>query len=593
MKSSKLNFIQLLRGNFKIRDKIIIICTTFFLAITMIFYFMSYQKSIGILDDQVDENAASALEQLNLHITYIFTEMDKVSNIISNQHVVNQLLYASLLETSKVKQIENYFTLRPILSDIANSYNNYNIGIYLPEKVMFSQERNMIHPIEDIDNAQLLADIETQYGLALWSSNQRLNQHFDQEVTSEYKLLKHYYTNNVIGIIEVYTPNSFIKNIMNNVGNASDRITYLIDKEGSVVVTNASNDMVAELDAELLERVMDGSSIGSLKAGEGIDRMQVVYRKLEINDWILITTIPENLLYISSKRVRNSTIIAITVVLFIMILLIYLILNNSTKRINRLARVMSRIENNGLTSIVPNKVNDELGALEKQFNEMRSRINNLISEIYQAERMKKEAQFLALQAQINPHFLYNTLDTINWMAINQDAYEVSSIITALSKFFRLTLNAGNEIITLREEIEIVKQYLFIQKIRYDDDLDVQYDIDEHVLDYSAVKLTLQPIIENALKHGIQPSDRAGKIEFKAMLRNDGFIEMRVLDNGVGLRKETLGLVDVSLDKSGYGLKNVLERLILHFGPESSIEIKDGEELGVEVIIVWPTYRPLG
>lgn len=579
-------------SNFKIRDKIIMICTIFFIAITMIFYFMSYQQSIEILDEQVDENAASALEQLNLHITYIFTEMDKVSNIISNQHVVNQLLYASLQETDNVKQIENFFTLRPILGDIISNFNNYNINIYLPKKVLFSQERDMLHPLEEIDNTPLFTAIENQGGNALWSSNQRLSQRFDQDVTSQYKLLKHYYTNTVIGIIEVYTPNRFIMNIMGNVGNASGSITYLIDQEGTVVATNATDGKVAKLDAELLEQVMNGDLKGSLKAGEGSKSKQVVYRKLEINKWTLLTTIPEDLLYISSKQVRDSSILAITTALLIMILLIYLILKNSTKRINRLIRVMSRIENDGLTTVVPNKNNDELGELEIRFNEMRSKINNLITETYQAENMKKEAQFVALQAQINPHFLYNTLDTINWMAINQDAYDVSSIITALSKFFRLTLNEGNEIITVKEEIEIVQQYLFIQKIRYDDDLDVQYDIDEHVLDCSAVKLTLQPLIENAFKHGIQLSERAGKIGIKAVMRDDGFVEMRVTDNGIGLKKQGLGLTNVSPDKSGFGLKNVLERLILHFGPESSIEIKEGAEVGVEVIIAYPAYYPL-
>jgi two-component system sensor histidine kinase YesM len=587
MKLNHRSFTQSPKGIIKIRDKIILLCVTFFVTFTIIFYFMSYQKSIDILDEQVDENAASALEQLNLHITYIFNEMDKVSNIISNQHAVNELLYSSLHEPNKVKQIENYFTLKPVLSNIITSYNNYYVSIYLPENVLFSQEQIMINAIEAIDNMELYETITKENGKAVWRSNLRLSKRFDQDVTSQYKLLKHYYTDNVIGIIEVYTPNRIIENILSNVGNASGSITYLIDKEGSVITASASNGMTAKPDAELFGKVMSGSAKGSFKAGEGNQSKQVVYRKLEINGWILITTIPEDLLYTSSKKVRNFSIMTITAVLFIVILLIYLILKNSTKRIDRLIRVMSYIENDGLTTVVPNKVNDELGELEKRFNEMRSRINNLIAEIYRAENTKKEAQFKALQAQINPHFLYNTLDTINWMAINQDAYDVSSIITALSKFFRLTLNAGNEIITVREEIEIVKQYLYIQKIRYDDELEVQYYIDENVLDYNTVKLSLQPLIENALKHGIQHSDRPGKIELRARLRDDSFIEMRVLDNGSGLKKETQALADVSLDKSGYGLKNVLERLVLHFGTECVIEIKDGIEIGVEVVIIWP------
>ncbi|NHN33716.1 sensor histidine kinase [Paenibacillus agricola] len=587
MKFNHRSFTQTPKGIIKIRDKIILLCVTFFVAFTIIFYFMSYQKSIDILDEQVDVNASSALEQLNLHITYIFNEMDKLSNIISNQHAVNELLYSSLHEPNKVKQIENYFALKPVLSDIITSYNNYYVSIYLPENVLFSQEQIMINAIEAIDTMELYETITKENGKAVWRANLRLSKRFDQYVTSQYKLLKHYYTDNVIGIIEIYTPNRFIEDIMSNVGNASGSITYLIDKEGSVITASASNGRDAKPDAELFGKVMSGSAKGSFKAGEGNQSKQVVYRKLEINGWILITTIPEDLLYTSSKKVRNFSIMTITAVLFIVILLIYLILKNSTKRIDRLIRVMSYIENDGLTTVVPNKVNDELGELEKRFNEMRSRINNLIAEIYRAENTKKEAQFIALQAQINPHFLYNTLDTINWMAINQDAYDVSSIITALSKFFRLTLNAGNEIISVREEIEIVKQYLYIQKIRYDDELEVQYFIDENVLNYNAVKLSLQPLIENALKHGIQHSDRPGKIELRARLRDDGFIEMRVLDNGSGLKKEAQALADVSLDKSGYGLKNVLERLILHFGTECVIEIKDGIEIGVEVIIIWP------
>ncbi|WP_165452558.1 cache domain-containing sensor histidine kinase [Paenibacillus thalictri] len=548
---------------------------------------MSYQRSIEILDAQVDENAASALEQLNLHITYIFNEMDKVSNIISNQHAMNELLYSSLHEADKLKQIENYFALKPFLNDIITSYSNYYLSIYLPEEVLFSQEQIMIYPFKIVDNQELQAAIEKQDGKALWRSSQRLSKKLDQDVTSQYKLLKHYYTNNVIGIIEVYTQNKFIEQIMSNVGSASGSITYLIDQEGAIIAANTRTGMASRPDAELLHKVMQGGPKGTFKTEEGSQSKQVVYRKVEINDWTLITTIPESILYSSSKKLRDSSFITIAAVLLIVILLIYLILKNSTKRINRLIRVMSYIENDGLTTVVPSRVNDELGELEKRFNEMRSRINSLIAEIYRAEHMKKEAQFEALQAQINPHFLYNTLDTINWMAINQDAYEVSSIITALSKFFRLTLSEGKEIITVREEIEIVKQYMYIQKIRYDDALQVNYCIDEQVLDYDAVKLSLQPLIENAFKHGIQHSDRAGVIELKAILTDDGFIEMRVLDNGPGLLKKTRDLEDISLGRSGYGLHNVLERLELHFGPACSIEIKDGIETGAEVTIIWP------
>ena len=264
--------------------------------------------------------------------------------------------------------------------------------------------------------------------------------------------------------------------------------------------------------------------------------------------------------------------------------------------IKKLHDVTSTITEQDLQALVTSDNVDEITELGMSFNIMIGRIRELLdSKIKEQENLQK-AEFRTLQAQINPHFLYNTLDTIIWLAESKKTDQVIDIVRALSKFFRITLSKGKDWITIREEIERTQSYLTIQKMRYRDILDYRIEVDETILDGTILKLTLQPLVENALYHGIKNKRSGGTIIVRAARVNGDEVLLEVEDDGVGLTSYKLGQIqarlnddtgEVNLQETGFGLENVSKRIRLYYGKEYGLAIKSEYQCGTRVSLVIP------
>ena len=244
---------------------------------------------------------------------------------------------------------------------------------------------------------------------------------------------------------------------------------------------------------------------------------------------------------------------------------------------------------------------DEITELGMSFNIMIGKIRELLdSKIKEQENLKK-AEFRTLQAQINPHFLYNTLDTIIWMAESKKTDQVIEIVRALSKFFRITLSKGKDWITIREEIERTESYLTIQKMRYRDILDYRLEVDETVLDGTILKLTLQPLVENALYHGIKSKRGGGTIIVRVRRLGQERVMLEVEDDGVGFTPYKLGQVqakmnddsgEISIRDIGFGLENVNKRIKLYYGKNYGLTLKSEYQQGTQVKLTIPLKEDL-
>lgn len=258
-----------------------------------------------------------------------------------------------------------------------------------------------------------------------------------------------------------------------------------------------------------------------------------------------------------------------------------------TTRIGKLQKAVARVEKEDFSYALNTTSQDEIGELITSFSKMERKLNYLINEVYKSRIKEKEYEMKALQAQINPHFLYNTLSLINWKAIEAGKRDISKITLALSAFYRTSLNKGNNITHISGEIENMRSYLSIQLMLHDDGFDVTEDIDDSVLEYTCPNLILQPLIENAIDHGIDvmPEDRRGVISVicKDM---DTYIQFVIKDNGIGMTKEQTVKI-LTKDSKGYGVRNVNERLKLCYGEEYPMIIKSKENAGTEVIITIP------
>jgi two-component system sensor histidine kinase YesM len=264
--------------------------------------------------------------------------------------------------------------------------------------------------------------------------------------------------------------------------------------------------------------------------------------------------------------------------------------------IKKLHDVTTTITGADLEVLVTNNNVDEITELGISFNIMIGKIRELLnSKIKERDNLKK-AELKVLQAQINPHFLYNTLDTIVWMAEANKSDQVIEMACALSSFFRIALSKGQDWITLRQEIEHVRSYLAIQKMRYQDILDYQIEVEESLLDSTILKLTLQPLVENALYHGIKTKKNGGKIIVRIKCLDEDQLLLDVEDNGVGFTPYKLSKIqtmliedseEIFVKESGFGLGNVNKRIKLYYGKEYGLSIKSQYRGGTQVTVAIP------
>jgi len=214
------------------------------------------------------------------------------------------------------------------------------------------------------------------------------------------------------------------------------------------------------------------------------------------------------------------------------------------------------------------------------------KIDTLIKEVYDSKLKQKEAEMMALQAQINPHFLYNVLSSINWRAIMIQADDISKTTQLLATFYRTALNKGRNIISVKEELENTISYIKIQSILHNESFEVHYDIEEEIYNYETIKLILQPIAENGIEHGLDVSQKDKKILKMTAKLQDSNICFQIEDNGIGISKDKSIEILQNLSK-GYGMKNVNERIKMYYGDEYGIEIESTLGEGTKVSILVP------
>lgn len=263
--------------------------------------------------------------------------------------------------------------------------------------------------------------------------------------------------------------------------------------------------------------------------------------------------------------------------------------------IKKLHDVTTTITKNDLQALMTSDNVDEITELGMSFNIMIGKIKELLDSKIQEQENLKKAELRALQAQINPHFLYNTLDTIIWMAESKKTDQVVKIVSALSKFFRISLSKGMDWITIGEEVERIRSYLIIQKMRYRDILDFNIEVDKEVTEHTILKLILQPLVENALYHGIKNKRKGGTINVRARMKGENEILLEVEDDGIGFTPEKLAQLRSELEddsgsiklESGFGLDNVNKRIKLYYGKPYGLSVQSQYASGTCVTLVIP------
>ena len=352
---------------------------------------------------------------------------------------------------------------------------------------------------------------------------------------------------------------------------------FVIQKDGTLIY-HPDSEAFESVDKQMSVQEISNSPMDSMVS----DDFFVHKSPIENSDWILVGVSSFSRFKEDSVKLLGIVSVVGVLSLLICMLGIFTLIRYQLLPVKKLGQVMRRVEEGDTTIRAEEKGAQEFQALAGTFNQMLERIETLMKEEKEQEALTRIYELKALTSQINPHFLYNTLDTIIWMAEFQDHQKVVDITKALSNYFRLSLNAGEEIVTLRQEIEHVRQYLFIQKERYGDKLEYEIDEPDDIPDIKLPKIVLQPLVENAIYHGIKESERPGKITL-TVYKRDTFIDICIADNGVGIKENTTSTKELG----GVGIKNIKERLTLFFGEAFSMEIESEPNAYTKVYLHLP------
>lgn len=318
----------------------------------------------------------------------------------------------------------------------------------------------------------------------------------------------------------------------------------------------------------------------------------VTIKSIGYTGWKVVGVTPENVITLNTIKTRLFIVFIIALILFILALINSYISSRITNPIKELEKSVGILEEGNLDVPVYAGGSYEIQHLGKSIGDMAAQIRLLMKDIVTEHEAKRKQEFDTLQSQINPHFLYNTLDIIVWMIENEQKAEAVKAVTALARFFRISLSKGKSIITVRDELEHVRNYLMIQHMRFKNKFTYEIQAEDGVLELASLKLMLQPLVENAIYHGMEFMDGDGEILLKVW-KEEGDLYFSVIDNGLGMTEEQVGNLFTGASHvdskrgSGIGVKNVNERIKLYFGEKYGLSIESEPDEGTTVKIHLP------
>lgn len=372
------------------------------------------------------------------------------------------------------------------------------------------------------------------------------------------------------GVFIVNIKAEFFKKILSSPKISDNGYLILASPDGLMRFKQVSKKYELD-DEQLRKRLQEAKSASGrmdMRSKNG-SNMTVIYDTVGANHWKLAAVFPEEEVLSKVNNIKYLNILVIVGAILFAVLFSTLLTRYISKPIKHLIRQVNRIEEGNLNISVIQWPQNEMTLLNYVLKDMVERIQMLLRQVKDEQESKRQIEISLLQAQIQPHFLYNTLFSIKQLCDLGEAKEAGSMITALSTFFRISISKGQEMIPITQELEQVQTYLFIQKMRYGDAFQYNIDVEPTLLSCIIVKLTLQPIVENAIYHGIKKSDHQGWIQISGYSM-DGDIYLYVEDNGVGMESEKLAelrsdLSDTGPVKGGFGIINVHKRLQMNYG----------------------------
>lgn len=374
-------------------------------------------------------------------------------------------------------------------------------------------------------------------------------------------------------------------------------LNFILDREDNIITFTDKTLIGENINSYVGENKenSDMQYIDLIKGTNKIDYEYVIINTLfdKATGWTIVNVADQRYLFEKIYAQQRMMIIVGLLAILVLVGIIIYITNRLSGSIGRVLNAMKIVEGGELSARVEvdDSIPQEILMIAVRFNKMIARLQELMEEVKAVTFKQKEAEIRALEAQINPHFLYNTLDCINWMAIDHNEYEVSNMINSLAKILRYSIDKSNTLVYVHEEIEWLKQYIYLQQTRMKYAFDYKIDVDEQVLYYKVHKLLFQPFVENSIIHGFEGMKQGGILEV-TVRDNEKNIFVVLSDNGKGMlqnivKKLNNNLIEIDNQDSHIGIENVKERLSMYYGSDADVKIESTEGNGTTVSIQIP------
>ncbi|KEZ47184.1 cache domain-containing sensor histidine kinase [Metabacillus indicus] len=587
-----------------IRNKLIVL-----LMITTIVPFgssilITYLYTKESLEDQVVKESSNLLYQGKINLESYLNELNGLTlSLYNNPDFINYLR-----APDDKNDYQNVGIVKNIMQTIlytGDTINEVKISFAKDDRVISATKRSTVvfsTSIEDEKNEAFNSAERSPYNLYIepvFASHED-SPRKGRDIVMMHRALTNVPGSDVLGYITLGISPDTIIDMSRNLYNRESEEFFLLSSEGKMIYS--SNAEIPDgSNQKWIESVMDADTAsGTFEWEEDSFNGVMMYDRLSESSggWILVKRVPFHILYDSAYSVAKINILFGVIGLSLVVLAVLFVSFKMTSPIRILLQNIEQVEKGNMKIASQSFGSDEIGILGSRFQQMIERINQLITREYKLELENKTNQLKVLQSQINPHFLYNALQSIGTVALKNNVPQIYSLITHLSKIMRYGMNMEEDLVSLRKEITYTNAFLFLQKERFGEHLQVHVDVDEDVQDIPVPKMILQPVIENYFKHGFDIREGIGSIELKCF-RDDDELVMVISDNGIGVTPQRLNEIHEhfradALNKKGpgtnIGLKNVYSRLKLYYAHKAKLFLENKEGGGFMVSMRLPVLQ---
>ncbi|HIS32518.1 MAG TPA: sensor histidine kinase [Candidatus Limivivens intestinipullorum] len=579
--------------NLPLKRKLLIFYSVLFVLPLLLISVVIYREVSRQITERLEYSAVQGFEQARSYLEYkILGYIQKTDSIVTNSNLKELIREECAADLSLHEQLALRSYLISYLQSMESSAQNISIQLYVSDAFRMLSDEEFIHYLSEADQS-------------LWYQKKRTckvyfapSVYLEEEYRDCVALVRdissseNYQLRN--SVLRVLIDLKELEEILVNATATEHGATYLVNRENLVVsVSDPENFQSLGLSDTLPETLrysLYGQDAALEKTSLDGKAVYCMRRKIRNTDWEMITLLPAA--DMTGEIGRLQTMVAGLMLSFGLLTITggAVLISWIVRRISVLNDSFNQVKCGNTQAYLPNETKDEIGLLYDNYNSMLRHTNQLMEEQYQLALHLKNAELKALQSQINPHFLYNTLDLINWLAYGGKTDMIHTAVISLSKYYRLVLNKGRDTLSLREELLHVSYYIKIQDIRYPGRLQYEETVPEELKDCAVPKIILQPLVENAILHGIwEKKDKRGSIRIRGR-QEAGSVFLDVEDDGRGMDEETLRRIQsgkIPSSGSGYGVRNVHARLQLMFGAEYGLTFQSKEGLGTCVTVKIP------